>query len=121
MRKVALRAADVNSDPPGPPHRRRTPRVSAIVLAILGALILILATACGESTGQPPRTTGTTFVILSVGVLIVAVVLLNTVGKLMGELFAVMLNLTKVLAVVGLTTALVIAAVILAVVATASS
>ncbi len=122
MRNVALREPHVNSDAPGTPHRRRrSTRISAVVLTVLAVIILILATACGTSDGQPPKATGGTFLVLSLGALVLSVLLLNAVGKAIGQIFDLSLNLLKVIATVGLTAALIIGAVILAVVAVAST
>jgi hypothetical protein len=118
MENLALRAPDVNSDAPGPPPRRR--RLPAGTRLALAVLILFLATACDSSPDRSPATTGSTYLVLSIGALVVAVVILNAVGKLMGQIFDVTLKLLKVFAAVGFTTALVIAAVILAIVATVS-
>ena len=117
MRNVALREPDVNSDAPGPPYRKlRSIRRSALVLAVLALIILSLATACGTPDGQQPKATGGLLLLLSLGALAVSVVLLHAVAKVLGQLLSLSLSLVKVVGTVGLTVALIVGALILAVV-----
>ena len=105
MQNVSPRAPDVNRTTLDRPHRPAV--VPAVLLPPLAVLILILATACGS--GNPARPNGGAFLVLAVGALVVALLLLNAVAKLMGQLFDLF------------TVAVVVAAVILAVMAATTS
>jgi uncharacterized membrane protein YidH (DUF202 family) len=119
MRNVSPRAPDVNCATLE--RRPRWAAIPAVLLPLLGLLILILATACGSGNGHSSRPDGGAFLVLAVGALVVALLLLNAVSKLMGQVFDLTMNLLKAVATVGFTVAVVVAAVILAVMAAASS
>jgi hypothetical protein len=78
------------------------------------------ATACRSSTGESTNSTSATFVVLSVGTLVVAFALLNAIGRAAGQILALSLKLVKVFAAVGFTGVLILVAVVLAVVAVAA-
>jgi hypothetical protein len=95
--------------------------IPAVLLPLLAVLLLILATACGSGDGQSSRPNGGAFLVLAVGALVVALLLLNAVSKLMGQMFDLTMNLLKAIATVGFTVAVVVAAVVLAVMAATAS
>jgi hypothetical protein len=117
MQNVSPRAPDVNCATLDRP--RRTAVIPAVLLPLLAVLILILATACGSGSSAKPN--GGAFLVLAVGALVVALLLLNAVSKLMGQIFDLTMNLLKAIATVGFTVAVVVAAVILAVMAATTS
>ena len=117
MQNVSPRAPDVNRVTLDRPPRSAV--IPAVLLPLLAVLILILATACGS--GNSSRPGGGAFLVLAVGALVVALLLLNAVAKLMGQLFDLTMNLLKAIATVGFTVAVVVAAVILAVMAATTS
>jgi len=117
MQNVSPRAPDVNCATLDRP--RRSAVIPAVLLPLLAVLILVLATACGS--GNSPRQGGGAFLVLAVGALVVALLLLNAVAKLMGQIFELTMNLLKAIATVGFTVAVVVAAVILAVMAATTS
>jgi hypothetical protein len=119
MRNVSPRAPDVNRAT----LDRRPPLavIPAVLLPLLALLILILATACGSGSGDSGKPNSGTFLVLAIGALVVAVLLLNAVSKILGQLFDLTVNLLKAIATVGFTLAVVIAAVILAVMAATAS
>src|SRR5213592_3756323 len=86
-------------------------------IAVLAVAVLILTTACGTSDGHA---SGGAFLALSVAALFVSVVLVNTVGKVFAQLFDLSLTVLKAVATVGLTVALVLGAVVLAIIAVAA-
>ena len=103
-------------------RRRLSPWLSAAPSALLAVLVLVMSTACGSTTGDthPGRPGGSAYLVLSAGALVVAIILLNAVGRAIGQIFDLTLNLLKAIAIVGLAMAVVAGAVILAVVATMS-
>jgi len=119
MQNVSPRAPDVNCATLNRP--RRSAVIPAVLLPLLALLILVLATACGSGSGPAKGQGGGTFLVLAVGALVIALLLLNAVAKLMGQIFDLTMNLLKAIATVGFTVAVVVAAVILAVMAATTS
>jgi hypothetical protein len=118
MRNVSPRAPDVNRATLA--RRPRSVVIPAVLLPLLAVLILILTTACGSGSNHSAKPSGAGFLILAIGALVVAMLLLNAVGRLMGQVLELTMNLLKIIATVGFTAAVVIAAVILAVMAATS-
>ena len=117
MRNVSPRAPDVNCATLE--RRSRSAAIPAVLLPLLAVLILILATACGSGSSSG-HSGGPALLILAVGAIVVAMVLLNAVGRLLGQLLALTMNLLKVIGMVGFTAAVVVAAVVLAAMAAGS-
>jgi hypothetical protein len=106
----------LNVVPPGAEVNPGTRRTGArLLLPVLAMLILVVSTACSRTAGGTGRHE-TTYLILGVTALGVAIIIVNALGRLMKDAFAYVAPVLKLLASLGFALALVAAAIAVAVI-----
>jgi hypothetical protein len=104
-----------NGSPESPQRRGRKAACAACTIAVLTVLILILSTGCSGSGRSDTHQANSGLLFMSVLVIVVGVFLLQTVGRIVGEIFDLATKLAQAFASIMLVLVLAAAAVLLAV------